>query len=143
MNIHPYQPQWCEKAKEAMREKAESGVMPGCAPLGYRNMVSREGRYIEPDPSSQQGVRGLFFLVDQGWSIRAAGEKVAATLGLVSRNGKALNPSSIHAILTNPFYIGMLRYEGKTIQGKHQALVSKELFDQVQEKLARKGRRRT
>ena len=40
----------------------------------------------------------------------------------------------------NPFYIGLFRYAGELHEGKHKPLVSKKLFDEVQNVMARRGR---
>src|SRR4030081_1600674 len=42
-----------EEARKGMLEKAEQGVWPSCAPLGYRNVASPDGRkIIEPAPEA-------------------------------------------------------------------------------------------
>src|SRR4051794_27167345 len=52
---------------------------------------------------------------------------------LVHRKSGAKVPvSTIHAILRNPLYIGWFEWNGKTYQGKHEPLVSVELWEQVQ-----------
>ncbi|MEI6477643.1 MAG: recombinase family protein [bacterium] len=140
MHTHPFQPFWTQQARSAMRERAEAGVMPGCAPVGYRNVRSRAGAVIEADPATAALVRELFRLVAGGRSIREAGRRVGEK-GLRSRNGESLAPSSLHAILTNPFYTGTLRYGGRLIPGRHQAIISPELFRAVQSRLTASRRR--
>src|ERR1700730_16095854 len=42
-----------EEARKGMQEKAEQGIWPTVAPLGYRNVVGDDGKkIIEPDPDS-------------------------------------------------------------------------------------------
>src|SRR5262245_65869217 len=42
-----------EEARKGMQEKAEQGIWPTVAPLGYRNIVGADGKkIIEPDPES-------------------------------------------------------------------------------------------
>lgn len=41
-------------------------------------------------------------------------------------------------ILTNPFYIGIIRIDGKEYAGKQPKLISEELFNAVQAKLSRR-----
>ena len=57
-----------------------------------------------------------------------------------SKNGKPLKRDRIAYILSNPFYIGLFRYAGELHEGTHQPLISKSLFDKVQEVLTGKGR---
>jgi len=39
-----------------------------------------------------------------------------------------------------PFYIGLFSYAGELYEGKHQPVISKKIFDQVQEVLKQKSR---
>src|SRR5215467_6612569 len=42
-----------EETKKGMLEKAEQGIYPTVAPLGYRNIVGKDGKKaIEPDPAT-------------------------------------------------------------------------------------------
>jgi hypothetical protein len=48
--------------------------------------------------------------------------------------------SSVYVVLQNPFYYGVFEYpekSGNWYDGKHQPLITKELFDKVQEQLKR------
>jgi DNA invertase Pin-like site-specific DNA recombinase len=50
-----------EEVRKGMLEKAEEGIWPRRAPLGYRNTVSTEGKkVIELDPETADLVRQLF-----------------------------------------------------------------------------------
>ena len=40
-------------------------------------------------------------------------------------------------MLTNPFYYGHFRYLGEVYEGKHTPIISKRLFDDVQNALER------
>ena len=57
------------------------------------------------------------------------------SLGLVGKDGKLPHLSTIQKILTNPFYYGHFRYRGEVHQGSHKPMISKKLFDQIQEAL--------
>ena len=59
---------------------------------------------------------------------------------LVSRSGKLLGGSALAHIITNPFYVGMIRYKGHLYEGNHQALVSPSLFDRAGRSLRRRRR---
>ncbi len=87
-------------------------------------------------------------LVKEAFDLAAGGtlslRKILEVLtgkGLVSRNSKAMGASALHALLTNPFYTGKLRYNGELLEGRHQPLVSSEVFERVQENLAKRRRR--
>ena len=50
-----------EEARKGMQEKAEQGIWPTVAPLGYRNIVGPDGKkIIEPDPESGPILSRLF-----------------------------------------------------------------------------------
>lgn len=55
-----------------------------------------------------------------------------------TRNGKPLTLSNIYIILKSPFYFGTFEYpkgSGQWYKGKHEPIITKELFDLVQEKI--------
>lgn len=43
--------------------------------------------------------------------------------------------STIHYLLTNPVYIGQVRHKGKVYEGQHEAILSLELWQKVQDHL--------
>ena len=50
-----------EEARKGMQEKAEQGIWPTVAPLGYRNLTGPNGKkIIEPDPEAAPLIRRLF-----------------------------------------------------------------------------------
>lgn len=57
--------------------------------------------------------------------------------GFRNRTGKALKKSTLHRILTEPFYHGRIIWKGKEYEGKHEPIISEEVFDEVQLKLRR------
>ena len=62
--------------------------------------------------------------------------KVSETFGakqFVCKNGKKIHRTRATFILSNPFYYGHFRYSGEIYEGKHEPMVAKKLWDQVQE----------
>lgn len=118
-----------------MQEKARKGELPGPAPLGYMTRRSAEGRSVEIDESVAPLIRRAFEMAAQdGMSLR----KILKTLteeGLRSRNGKPLGVSALWYLLTNPAYVGLVKYREEILIGKHPAIVSKELFGRSHKKL--------
>jgi site-specific DNA recombinase len=115
-----------EEVKKGMREKAEQGIYPSMALFGYRN--NRENHTIEGNPETAPHVRRLFELYATGqYSLAALRKEVFAS------TGRKFAKSGIERLLKNQFYIGMFHWGGKTYQGKHEALVSRELFGRVQQ----------
>lgn len=104
--------------------------------MGYRNILQNGKRLIEPDPDVAPGVIRAFELYADGSHSLLDLADMAAELGLVYRQtGNPIRKTTIHKILTNPIYHGIFRWKGKEYPGNHEPLISKELFDQVQEQL--------
>jgi site-specific DNA recombinase len=97
-----------EETRKGMLEKAEQGVWPSFAPLGYRNVASPDGRkIIEPDPEAAPIVTKLF-----GWyatghiSVTEATKKERAAGLNFRKSGAHIPASTIHKILRNRLYTG-------------------------------------
>jgi hypothetical protein len=136
-----------EEARKGMQEKAEQGIWPTVAPLGYRNLSGPNGKkIIEPDPEAASLIGSLFEWYATGTlSLREAARKVRVA-GLVHRKSGAPVPvSTVHAILRNRLYAGTFEWNGRLYLGTHQPLVSRELWERVQDVLdgrqAKKHRR--
>ena len=136
-----------EEARKGMQEKAEQGIWPTVAPLGYRNVAGPDGKkIIEPDPETAPIIVRLFEWYASGsLSLREAARK-ARSAGLVHRkSGTPVPTSTVHSILRNRLYSGEFEWNGRRYSGKHRPLVTLELWEQVQSVLdgrhAKKHRR--
>ena len=133
-----------EEARKGMREKAEQGLWPTFAPLGYRNVLADNGkRIIEPDPELAPIIRRLFESYAQGtMSIKEVGAEARAN-GLVFRkSGSRIPTSTIHKILRTRLYMGEFEWNGRVYPGTHEPIVSRGLWDRVQAVLdGRKAKR--
>ena len=133
-----------EETKKGMIEKAEQGIYPSFAPLGYINVESNGKRSIAPDPALAPVIRQLFEWYATGLHSLLEVSKKVHEEGLTYRKTEARLPKSvIHKILKNPIYYGDFVWAGKEYRGTHEPIISKELFDRVQEVMEEKGRRRT
>jgi site-specific DNA recombinase len=136
-----------EEARKGMQEKAEQGIWPTVAPLGYRNLTGPNGKkIIGPDPEAAPLIGRLFEWYASGTlSVREAARKVRDA-GLVHRrSGARVTVSTVHAILRNRLYAGAFEWNGRPYLGTHQPLVTPELWERVQDVLdgrqAKKHRR--
>jgi site-specific DNA recombinase len=123
-----------EEARKGMQEKAEQGDWPTKTPLGYRNVVGPDGkRAIEPDPQTAPVIAQLFEWYAGGTlSLKDVACK-ARQAGLVHRrSGAAVPVSTVHNILRNRLYAGHFEWNGRLHEGRHQPLVSRELWARVQ-----------
>jgi site-specific DNA recombinase len=121
-----------EEVKKGLSEKVAQGGWPNGAPIGYLN--DRETRTIVPDPLRAPLVRHAFERYATGVvSLRDLANELHA-MGLTHiRSGHKLYANGLHWLLHNPVYCGLVRFKGSLYQGKHEPLVSVELFERVQE----------
>ena len=126
-----------EEASKGMLEKARQGLWPSWAPLGYRNVPREDGRkIIVPDEQVAGVIRGLFERYATGTCSLSDLAKEATSAGLVSlRKKKPLDKWAISRLLKNPIYCGDVRWRGEVLRGRHQPLVTRELWEQVQRRL--------
>ena len=123
-----------EETRKGMQEKAEQGIWPSFAPLGYRNVAVADGKkIIEPDPELAPIISRLFEWYATGTlSLKEAAQKAKAA-GLVYRkSGVPVPVSTVHATLRNRLYSGEFEWNGHIYQGKHQPLVTRGLWERVQ-----------
>lgn len=123
-----------EETRKGQQEKAEQGIWPTRAPLGYLNTTGPDGKkIIVPDPKKAGAITHLFGWYATGTLSVKELAKQAQRAGLChERAGKALPQSSIHAVLRNRIYMGEFEWRGRLYKGRHQPLVPRELWERVQ-----------
>src|SRR5262245_18794457 len=123
-----------EEARKGMQEKAEQGIWPTKCPLGYRNTAGPDGKkIIATDPAIAPLIAKLFEWFARGdISLKEAARKAHASGLVYPRSGARVPVSTIHTILRNRLYTGCFEWNGKLIQGRHEALIPVELWERVQ-----------
>ena len=123
-----------EEARKGMQEKAEQGIWPTKCPLGYRNITRPDGKkIIATDPPIAPLIAKLFEWYAHGdISLKEAARKARAAGLVYPKSGAKVPVSTVHTILRNRLYTGWFEWNGKLIQGRHEALVSVELWERVQ-----------
>ena len=130
-----------EETQKGMLEKAQQGIWPSQAPIGFVNVEGpNRKRVIIQDPGQASLVRRLFETYADGiYSLKDAC-KLAADLGLRHRrSGNKLTKSALHDLLNNPIYYGDFYWKGLLYNGCHEPIVSKELYDKVQAALNKRS----
>ena len=124
--------------KRGLRTRVEMGLWPGPAPTGYLN-EKRSDRKCETyiDPEKGPVIKKMFEKVAyEKWSGKKVYNRLRFDLNFRSAYGKKhLSRGNIFRNLENPFYFGEFEYprkSGNWYKGKHEPLISKELFDLVQ-----------
>lgn len=126
--------------KRGLRTRVEMGLWPSVAPTGYLTNPDRNMKcHVIIDPMRSHIIRMMFEKVAyEGTSGRKLFKWLKEDAKFVSRNNKFLALANVHTILRNTFYCGLIEYprkSGKWYMGKHEPIISKELFKKVQEKL--------
>ena len=127
-----------ENTKRGLRQKVKRGEYPSLAPIGYIN--DKRIKNVVVDKKKSVIIRHAFELYAQDNSRLEDISNFLAQQGITSRGNKNLKRDRISFILSNPFYVGLFRYAGEIHEGKHQPVISKKIFDKVQEILKQRGR---
>ncbi len=127
-----------EEVDKGVREKLEQGWLPGKPLTGYKTVGDSGHKIHIPDPQMGPLMRETFNLYDSGgYSLKLLTETMKEK-GLRTHHGRPLVKSQMHRMLSNPFYIGKMSWKGKLYDGKHEPLISAELFERVQQRMKRK-----
>ena len=131
--------------KKGLDQKHRNGGTPFRPPVGYRprrELVGNQDiRTVEIDPERAPLVQLAFDLYATGdWPLSKLTKHLHAQ-GLNSRPTANREPApirktSIHKMLHNAYYVGIVEYRGRRVPGRHDPLIDRETFDRVQLLLA-------
>ena len=127
--------------KRGLRTRVEMGLWPAPAPTGYlkeKRMDRKCQTLIDPDRAPV--IKIMFEKVAyEKWSGRKIYNWLKFELNFKSApSNKNLTLSNIYMILENHFYYGVFEYpkkSGNWYTGKHEPIITKELFNLVQEQV--------
>ncbi|MGO9451098.1 MAG: recombinase family protein [Candidatus Binataceae bacterium] len=137
-----------ERIRDKVAASKRKGMwMGGVPPLGYdvreRKLVVNQGqaqtvrqifeRYLELG-----GVQLLKRDLDQ----RGIVSGVKTSKNGKQRGGKPFSRGALYCLLSNPIYLGEIRHKNERHPGQHEAIVSRELWERVQERLRNRAVRR-
>jgi len=127
-----------ENTKRGLREKVRRGEYPGMAPFGYINDYRTKKIIVDRERAP---------LVKQAFERYATGTVILDDLrnyfaenGVRTSKGKMVGRTFVSDLLSNPIHYGHFRYAGEVYEGKHEPIISKELFDCVQAVFNRRWR---
>jgi len=127
----------------------EIGRRLGISRKAVRKIIEKEGEPIRivredriaVDPARAPIVKRIFEKVAyEQYSGRKIYNWLKFELNFQTRGNKALTLSGIYRILDNPFYYGTFEYpkeSGNWYKGKHQPLITQEIFEKAQAQLKR------
>jgi len=117
-----------QKSIDGMREKLLRGEWLGNCPTGYeydRSNVSKEQKIII-------GPKGEF--IKEAFEWRAIGHTYDVIVARLKPFGITLQKQALTDLFKNPFYCGLISHNflaGELVKGKHEALISEDLFLKV------------
>ena len=139
-----------EDVANKMYHKAKNGGTTGRAKLGYLNVRKEiEGRLVNTIAVDPQRAP----LIQWAFEQYATGEYSLVRLlqeltdqGLTTRRTakypeQPVSRSKLASMFRDPYYIGMVTFKGEMFTGRHEALISPELFQRVQEVMDARMRR--
>ncbi len=116
----------------AFVKKAKMGHYPMVAPYGYKNIREGKVSLIYPDTEKAPFVKRMYELYASGlYSYRSLAKKMSDEGFRMSASVKC-NKRNVERILNNPLYVGDFIFKGVRYEGKHEPIVSRELYMEVQ-----------
>lgn len=127
-----------ERVRDSIRARKRHGqIHGGLPPFGY--IATPQGLKVDQDEAKI--VRFIFdeFLRTRRYThvmtaVRERGlcSSVKYSPRGKSRGGKPISPSTVYSIVQNPIYIGEIRGHDRTYPGKHEPLISREIWAEAQ-----------
>ena len=124
--------------KRGQETKLTKGGWPNMAPLGYKN----ENSTLVLDTERAKYIKRAFELYATGSHSLKEISDILFKEGFRSRSGKKYHKSRIHKLLSRSFYYGVMYMRGIYYPGNHETIISKDLFDKVQDVINGKNRSR-
>ena len=125
------------EVQKGLVRKAMDGGTPFRAPIGYLNRrQTRDGiefSWVELDAERTDTIRwcleeystGEWSAIDLTLAARAKGLTSRPT---PSRPAKPISLTTMYKILANPYYMGVISYQGIHYEGKHKALIEPDTW---------------
>jgi len=130
-----------QNIKRGMRARCKLGFFPCVAPTGYLNDPDQNmPGNILIDPKRAHVIREVFEKVgNDSWSGRETCYWLDKVRKYRTSRGKKISAGNMYRILRNTFYYGEFEYpkgSNDWYTGVHEPIITRELFDKVQEVLA-------
>lgn len=109
--------------------------------LTRMNVSFEKGNHIAKAPKGYKLVNKLLIPSENSKEIEEIFQEFLNTEISLTQLGKkySMSTAGIKKLLQNKTYIGKVKFGDKNLDGQHKSLLSKQLFEQVQDKLKSKG----
>ena len=132
-----------EETMKGWEEKLAQGWMPAPPPQGYKTATENSKKiHILDEEVSPLVERAFKLYTEPGQTVSTVVDELTEC-GLTTRKGRPLMKSAVHKMLRNPFYIGIIKFNGREYPGAHEPLISTELYNAVQNKLGERKAAKT
>jgi len=132
-----------EETKKGFYGRLKQGLYPRPAPIGYKDQGPGKLKLV--DHSQAPLVREAFNLyATRQYNLKELADTMFQR-GLRSRSGGKVKHQPMANILSNPFYMGVIKVKkvNESFQGSHEPIVQPSLFNQVQDILGHKSHKKT
>lgn len=128
-----------EEVKKGQLEKIRQGWYPTKPPLGYKTIGEKGHKMHIQDKDLAPFIKKIFeFYASGNYTTRRLVD-VMYDEGLRARTGNKVPRASMHRMLREPFYMGKMTWAGEEYQGKHEPIVSEDLWNKAQDILTREN----
>ncbi len=117
-----------EITQMGMKSKYEKGEWLAPLPPGYDVIKVNKERKIVINAEGKK--------IQKAWQWKLEGMRNEDISAKLAKMGLFMYPQKIYKIFKNPFYCGLIAHgilDGKVVEGKHEAMVSKEDFFKINE----------
>ena len=129
-----YSVELAEKVNRGMKENAlKCKYNGGTPPIGY---VIDSDKHYQLDPITSPAVADAFKMYANGIGMQQIADELNIRGVRTQRHNGKLDVNNVTNLLHNRKYIGEYKYRDVVIPGGIPAIVSQELFDKVQERMA-------
>lgn len=136
-----------ERTRDKMAAMARKGKRTGGYPIiGYD--INYEKKCLEVNTEESVQVQEMFTeylktrsLSETAKAMNAKGCRMKAwiTQQGTPKGGQKFNKANLWYLLRNPLYIGKIRHKEETYDGEHPAIISEDIFHEVQKTFERNG----
>ena len=130
-----------ERCAGGMRDAMRDGRYVWMATVGYKNVKIAGRSTIEQDEIMSPLILKTFQLIASNIYPTEEVRKIMTKEGLLNKKGKPFSKGYFYAMLTNELFAGWIVKFGERHRGTFTAIISDELFNQVQRVLKHKGRK--
>lgn len=139
-----------ERIRDKIAAQRRKGKWAGGTPvLGYDVDRSGSSPKLIVNQSEAIQVRQIYELYLELGSLLPVVDELKA-IGLPNKTwhtrrgkpkgGKPFDKCSLHALLTNPIYVGKVKHKNDVFEGEHEPIVDADIFEDVQTQLKANGR---